>query len=432
MVLSTPIGVIVIGVFIGTYVLILSDKFHKPSAAVLGATLMVGTGVLTESDLSSAINWQALGVLLGMFIIASSLREAGFFEWVGLHLARSVDAHPLRMYILLPLMTAGMASLLDIVTVALFIVPLTVEVFEGLEIDPVPFVIAEVLAANIGGIATMVGDPTNIIIGSSLGLTFNQFLQNTAPIALAAIAVNGVLLYLKNRNFLHRDAMRRHRQRPVLDLRNPSEAVKDRGLLRVSLVSLLLAVSFLVVHTFLGVSAALATLLPAFLILVYESSRSNEVQHVLARIDWQIFFFFGGLFILVAALGKTGVLSMLGSEMIQISGGNLALSVTLVLWVTALISQVVDNVPLATVFIPVIAAMASTPGVPVAPLAWALAIGTGIGGMATPLGTASNLVALNILNKPKQRLSFARFARRSIPLTIIDLAIANLILLLRL
>ncbi|HMB67521.1 MAG TPA: SLC13 family permease, partial [Candidatus Bathyarchaeia archaeon] len=317
MVLSTPVGVIVIGVFIGTYILILSDKFHKPSAAVLGATLMVGTGVLTESDLASAINWQALGVLLGMFIIASSLREAGFFEWVGLHLARSVDAHPIRMYILLPLMTAGMASLLDIVTVALFIVPLTVEVFEGLEIDPVPFVIAEVLAANIGGIATMVGDPTNIIIGSSLGLSFNQFLQNTAPIALAAIAVNSVLLYLKNRNFLHRDAMTRHRQRPVLDLRNPSEAVKDRGLLRVSLVSLLLAVSFLVVHTFLGVSAALATLLPAFLILVYESSRSNEVQHVLARIDWQIFFFFGGLFILVAALGKTGVLSMLGSEMIQ-------------------------------------------------------------------------------------------------------------------
>ncbi len=432
MVLSTPVGVIVIGIFIGTYILILSDKFHKPSAAVLGATLMVGTGVLTESDLASAINWQALGVLLGMFIIASSLREAGFFEWMGLHLARSVDAHPVRMYVLLPLMTAGMASLLDIVTVALFIVPLTVEVFEGLEIDPVPFVIAEVLAANIGGIATMVGDPTNIIIGSSLGLTFNQFLQNTAPIALAAIAVNSVLLYLKNRNFLHRDAMTRHRQRPVLDLRSPSEAVKDRGLLRVSLVSLLLAVSFLVVHTFLGVSAALATLLPAFLILVYESSRSNEVQHVLARIDWQIFFFFGGLFILVAALGKTGVLSMLGSELIQISGGNLALSVTLVLWVTALISQLVDNVPLATVFIPVIAAMASTPGVPVAPLAWALAVGTGIGGMATPLGTASNLVALNILNKPKQRLSFARFAKRSIPLTIINLAIANLILLLRL
>ena len=432
LVLSTPLGVIVIGVFIGTYVLILSDRFHKPSAAVLGATLMVGTGVLTESDLASAINWQALGVLLGMFIIAASLREAGFFEWVGLHLARSVDAHPIRMYVLLPLMTAGLASLLDIVTVALFIVPLTVEVFEGLEIDPVPFVIAEVLAANIGGIATMVGDPTNVIIGSSLGLTFNQFLQNTAPIALAAFAVNGILLYLKNRNFLHKDAMRRHRQKPVLDLRSPSDAVKDRGLLRVSLVSLILAVGFLIVHTFLGVSAALATLLPAFLILVYESSRSNEVQHVLSRIDWQIFFFFGGLFILVAALGKTGVLSMLGSEMIQVSGGNVALSVTLVLWVTALISQIVDNVPLATVFIPVIAAMANTSGVPIAPLAWALAVGTGIGGMATPLGTASNLVALNILNKPKQRLSFARFAKRSIPLTIIDLAIANLILLLRL
>jgi Na+/H+ antiporter NhaD/arsenite permease-like protein len=432
LVLSTPVGVIVIGVFIGTYVLILSDRFHKPSAAVLGATLMVGTGVLTESDLASAINWQALGVLLGMFIIASSLREAGFFEWMGLHLARSVDSHPIRMYVLLPLMTAGLASLLDIVTVALFIVPLTVEVFEGLEIDPIPFVIAEVLAANIGGLATMVGDPTNIIIGSSLGLTFNQFLQNTAPIALAAIAVNGGLLYLKNRNFLHRDAMRRHRQKPVLDLRSPSEAVKDRGLLRVSLVSLVLAVSFLVVHTFLGVSAALATLLPAFLILVYESSRSNEVQHVLARIDWQILFFFGGLFILVAALGKTGVLSMLGTEMVQVSGGNLALSVTLVLWVTALISQIVDNVPLATVFIPVIGAMASTSGVSIAPLAWALAVGTGIGGMATPVGTASNIVALNILNKPKQRLSFARFAKRSIPLTIIDLAIANLILLLRL
>src|SRR3989449_2523698 len=279
----------------------------------------------------------------------------------------------------------------------------------------------------------MVGDPTNVIIGSSplVNLSFNQFLFNTAPIALAILAVNSSILYMRNHGFLHRDAMRRHRERGPVRLPNPSSAVKDRGLLQVSIVSLVLAVSFLIVHTFLGVSAALATLLPAFLILVYESSRSNEVQHVLTRIDWQIFFFFGGLFILVASLGKTGVLSMLGSEMIQVSGGNLALSVTLVLWVTALMSQVVDNVPLATVFIPVIAAMANA-GVPIAPLAWALAVGTGIGGMATPMGTASNLVALNILNKPKQRLSFVRFAKRSIPLTIIDLAIANLILLLRL
>ncbi len=432
MVLSTPITVIIVGVFIGTYLLILSDKLHKPTAAVLGATLMVGTGVLNENDIIGAINWKALGVLLGMFIIASSLREAGFFEWTGLHLARSVDAHPFRMYILLPLMTAGMASLLDIVTVALFIVPLTIEVFDGLGIDPIPFVIAEVLAANVGGFATMVGDPTNVIIGSSLSLSFNDFLANTAPIALAALAVNTTLLYLKNRRFLHKEAAELHSKAPGLKLRKPSEAVRDPGLLRVSLVSLGLAVGFLVVHTFLGVSAALATLLPAFMILVYESSRSGEIRHVLERIDWEVFIFFGGLFLLVAALEKTDMLTTLGQGMTEISGGSLALSVTLVLWFTALLSQAVDNVPLVTVFIPVIVEMSSVLGVPVLPLAWALAVGTAIGGMATPIGTASNLVALNILNKPKERLSFSKFASRSIPLTIIDLAIANAILLLRL
>jgi len=430
MALSTPITVIIIGVFVGTYLLILSDKFHKPSAAILGATLMIGTGVLTENDIFTAINWTAIAVLLGMFIIASSLREAGFFEWMGLHLAKSVDSHPVRMYILLPLMTAGMASLLDIVTVALFIVPLTVEVFDGLEIDPIPFVISEVLAANIGGISTMVGDPTNVIIGSSLSLNFNQFLGNTAPIALAALAANTTILYLKNHGFLHRDALVRHRLRRSVPLRKPAEAVRDQGLLRVSLVSLGLAVAFLTVHTLLGVSAALATLLPAFLILVYESSRSNEIQHVLSRVDWEIFFFFGGLFLLVAALAKTGVLSDIGDQLVQLSGGNLALSVSLVLWVAALISQVVDNVPLVTVFIPVITRMSVS--LPIAPLAWALAIGTGIGGMATPVGTASNLVALGILNKPRKRLSFSEFAKRSVPLTILDLAIANAILLLRL
>ncbi len=430
MALSTPITVIIIGVFVGTYLLILSDKFHKPSAAILGATLMIGTGVLTENDIFSAINWTAIAVLLGMFIIASSLREAGFFEWMGLHLAKSVDSHPVRMYILLPLMTAGMASLLDIVTVALFIVPLTVEVFDGLEIDPIPFVISEVLAANIGGISTMVGDPTNVIIGSSLSLNFNQFLGNTAPIALAALAANTTILYLKNHGFLHRDALVRHRLRRSVPLRKPAEAVRDQGLLRVSLVSLGLAVAFLTVHTLLGVSAALATLLPAFLILVYESSRSNEIQHVLSRVDWEIFFFFGGLFLLVAALAKTGVLSDIGDQLVQLSGGNLALSVSLVLWVAALISQIVDNVPLVTVFIPVITRMSVS--LPIAPLAWALAIGTGIGGMATPVGTASNLVALGILNKPRKRLSFSEFAKRSVPLTILDLAIANAILLLRL
>src|SRR5215831_8360458 len=311
MALPTTLTVLVVGVFFGIYGLILSDRFHKPSAAVLGATLMVGTGVLNETDLVNAINWTALGVLLGMFIIASSLREAGFFEWMGLHLARSVDAHPVRMYILLPLMTAGMASLLDIVTVALFIVPLTVEVFDGLEIDPVPFVISEVLAANIGGVSTMVGDPTNVIIGSSeLKLSFNQFLGNTAPIAIVILLVNTGLLYAKNHGFLHREALVRHKTRGPIVLPKPSTAVKDQGLLRVSLVSLSLAVAFLVVHTFLGVWAGLAALAPAFLILVYESSRSKEIQHVLARVDWEIFFFFGGLFLLVAGLAKTGLLSM--------------------------------------------------------------------------------------------------------------------------
>jgi Na+/H+ antiporter NhaD/arsenite permease-like protein len=431
MAVPTPTSIIIIGVFVGTYALILSDKFHKPSAAVLGATLMVGTGVLTENDLFTAINWTAIGVLLGMFIIASSLREAGFFEWMGLHLAKSVDAHPVRMYILLPVMTAAMASLLDIVTVALFIVPLTIEVFDGLGIDPIPFVISEVLAANVGGISTMVGDPTNVIIGSSLpGLTFNQFLSNTAPIALAILAVNTTLLYLRNHRFLHRDALTRHRLRNSIVLRKPLEAVKDQGLLRVSLVSLSLAVAFLVVHSLLGVSAALATLLPAFLILVYESSRSSEIQHVLGRVDWEIFFFFGGLFLLVAALAKTGVLSDVADGLVQISGGNLALSVTLVLWVAALVSQVVDNVPLATVFVPVVLRMSIS--LPVTPLAWALAIGVGIGGMATPVGTASNMVALSILNKPRKRLTFSKFAKQSLPLTILDLAIANAILLLRL
>ena len=431
--LSTSLTVLVVGVFFGIYGLILSDRFHKPSAAVLGATLMVGTGVLSESELFAAINWTALGVLLGMFIIASSLREAGFFEWMGLHLARSVDAYPVRMYVLLPLLTAGMASLLDIVTVALFIVPLTVEVFDGLGIDPIPFVIAEVLAANVGGISTMVGDPTNVIIGTGLNppLSFNQFLANTGPIALAILAVNTSILYLKNHRFLHRDALRRHRERQPLQLPTPSTAVKDRGLLQVSMVSLGLAVSFLIVHTLLGVSAALATLLPSFIILVYESSRQSELRDVLGRVDWQVFFFFGGLFILVAGFAKTGLLVSLGNWLVQ-SGGSLALSVTLILWTTALISQIVDNVPLVTVFIPVIATMTALSGIAIAPLAWALAVGTGIGGMATPIGTASNLVALNILNKDRKRLSFTRFAKRSIPLTIIDLAIANIILVLRL
>src|SRR5256884_5748990 len=166
---------------------------------------MVGTGVLSQTELFAAINWTALGVLLGMFIIASSLREAGFFQWTGLRLARSVDAHPVLMYVLLPLLTAGMASLLDIITVALFIVPLTVEVFDGLGIDPIPFVIAEVLAANVGGIATMVGDPTNVIIGSSplANLSFNQFLANTGPISLAVLTVNSSTLFRMNHASLH-------------------------------------------------------------------------------------------------------------------------------------------------------------------------------------------------------------------------------------
>src|SRR3989475_682517 len=220
---------------------------------------------------------------------------------------------------------------LTVIITGLFAVPLTVQVLDGLEIDPVPFVVAEVLAANIGGVATMVGDPTNIIVGSSLGLSFNEFLLNTAPTALAILGLNLLILYARNHRFLHREAALKHSKNNGLLLRNPRELVRDSGLLRVSLVSLLLAVAFLVTDQTIDVSQALATLLPASVILVYESSRSSEVKHVLSRINWEVFFFFGGLFLLVAGLEKTGLLASAGGEMVHASGGSAALAVTLVL-----------------------------------------------------------------------------------------------------
>ncbi|HZD12773.1 MAG TPA: SLC13 family permease, partial [Candidatus Binatus sp.] len=235
----------------------------------------------------------------------------------------------------------------------------------------------------------------------------------------------------RNRRFLHREALLKHSKDNGLLLRRPRDLVKDPGLLKISIIALLLAVIFLIVHQTLDVSPALATLLPASVILVYESSRSLEMKHVLARINWEVFFFFGGLFLLVAGLEKTGLLGSAGAEMVHASGGSAALAITILLWSTALLSQIVDNVPLVTVLVPVISVM-HTSGLPLLPLAWALALGAGIGGMATPIGTASNIVALSILNKDRKRLGFGRFAKRSIPLTILDLAIANVILLLRL
>ncbi|MBI5001092.1 MAG: ArsB/NhaD family transporter [Euryarchaeota archaeon] len=408
-------------IFVLVYALMISEKVHRTVAVLIGAVLMVGLGIMSETGVLHYIQWEALGLLFGMFIIVAALSESGFFRWVGLHAMRATKHDPLKMFILFAVLAAVLAAFMDSMTVLIFMATLTLETCRLLGVKPFPFLLVEITSANIGGSATMVGDPPNIIIGTQLGLSFIDFVTGVGVIAVALFFANLGIMYMVFRKKL-REA------KPVANGgQEPFSGVKNLKLMRVSLVIFTVTVTLLVLHSILDVVVAFVGILGATLILL---AWGKHIPDLIDRVDWHAIIFLAGLFVLVGGLEAAGLLTDLANWMVSVSGGNKMLIITLMFWVFAPISAFTDNVPFAAAMVPVIRRISETTGIHINTLAWTLAITADVSGNATPIGASANVVGLAVAKREGVHVSWKEYCKVAFPIMLFCILIANIMVLL--
>ena len=422
-------SVIAVVVFVVAYALIASDRVNKTLVALTGAGIVVLLPVIRSGDIfysqDTGIDWDVIFLLFGMMIIVSVLRQTGVFEYVAIWSAKRARGSPLRVMILLVVVTAVASALLDNVTTVLLIAPVTLLVCDRLAINAAPFLMAEAFASNIGGTATLVGDPPNIIIASKGGLSFNDFLINLAPIVIIVMVV---LIALLPRLFRGSFTVDPERVADVMSLEE-KEAIRDRGLLIKCGVVLVAVFAAFLAHSALHMDPSVVALLGGGILVVLSRLEHSDY---LSSVEWDTLLFFAGLFIMVGALVKTGVVKQLAHLAVTATGGNTLIATMVILAASLVISGVVNNVPYAATMAPVVADLAPAladhnSGV----LWWALALGTDFGGNLTAVGASANVVVLGIAARADNPVSFWEFTRKGMVVTAVSFVLAAAYLWLR-
>jgi Na+/H+ antiporter NhaD/arsenite permease-like protein len=415
--------VVAVSVFVVAYVLIATEWTHKLLAALGGAGVLLALGV-TDSEHAfyspdTGVDWDVVFLLLGMMVIVGVLRRTGVFEYVAIWAVKRAKGSPLRVMILLTLITAGASAFLDNVTTVLLIAPVTLLVCDRLGVDPVPYLIAEVMASNIGGAATLIGDPPNIIIASRSGLTFNDFLIHLAPLVLIVLVVFTLVLPWLFRGSFTADP---ERVDDVLRL-NEKEAIEDRGLLiKCGAVLALVFIGF-VGHSVLHVEPSVVALLGAGVLVLISKVPTRDYM---SSVEWQTLLFFAGLFVMVGALVKTGVIESLADRVASLTGGRTLFATMLVLVVSAVLSGIIDNIPYVATMSPVVLDLTRSVTDPAQAHAlwWALAIGADFGGNATAVGASANVVVIGLALRAGHPISFWTFTRKGVVITAITILVA--------
>ncbi len=380
-------------------------------------------GAAEES--SSGINWATIIFIAGMMIMVEGMAKAGFFQWLCMKLAKLVNYKPVPLFIAFMVMSAILAMFIDSITVILFLAAVTVELSKLLKIDPVPMILSEIFCANLGGSATMCGDPPNIIIGTSLGYSFADFLTNTGAIAGISLIVVIVYYYLVFRKELKQES---GNAVDPATLPDPKEAITNKRDFIVSSVIFACAVLMLVTHAQTGLTVAFIGTVIAIVTLIAAGKGALEL---LKKVDYKTLLFFIGLFMVVGGLEQTGILEVIAGFIGDVSGGNLKTMVAIIIWVSAIASAFVDNIPFAATMIPVIKSLAATTGVDLSTLAWALSMGTDIGGSATPIGASANVVGTSVAAKNGHPVGWGRYCKTSAPATIIVVLISMIFIFVR-
>lgn len=423
-------SVFAVVVFLLAYALIASERVDKTLVALAGAGLVVLLPIIDSEDIfyshDTGIDWNVIFLLFGMMTTVSVLRQTGVFEYVAIWSAKRSRGSPLRVMILLVLVTTVASALLDNVTTVLLIAPVTLLVCDRLDVKPAPFLMAEAFASNIGGAATLVGDPPNIIIASKAGLTFNDFLIHLAPIV---IIVTAVLVVLLPRLFPGTFTVDPRRVADVMALEE-REAIRDRGLLIKCGVVLVAVFAAFVAHSALHLAPSIVALLGAGILVVLSKLERSDY---LSSVEWNTLLFFAGLFIMVGALVKTGVVKQLAHVAITATGGHTWVATTVILAASIVISGIVNNVPYAATMTPIVGDLGPALVDHVNPdvLWWALALGTDFGGNLTAVGASANVVVLGIAARADSPISFWEFTRKGVVVTAVSFACSAAYLWLR-
>lgn len=446
--------VFAITIFLIMFITIIVGKMHRYIPALIGAALTIlvvfiiilrspemAVSVLNFKQLghlyfwfpghelieSHGVNWQTIIFIGGMMVMVEGLGAVGFFRWLCLCVAKLVNYRVVPILVAFMLLSGFLSMFIDSITVLLFLASVTVELARLLKFDPVPIIIAEIFAANTGGSATMCGDPPNIIIGTAFGYTFTDFVINTAPIAWVGMLLTSVFFY-----FCFRKALTSSEQRNSDEALNkypePREAISNNRLFKINAAIFVLVVILLVTHAQTGISVASIGCIAALLTLL---AATRGAAYIVRQIDWRTLLFFVGLFVCVGGLEETGVLKILAEYIGEVSGGSIMIVISIILWVSAFASAIIDNIPFAATMVPVIANLASTYGLSLSTLSWTLALGTDVGGNATPIGASANVVGTAIAEREGYPVGWGRFIKYALPPMLAVVAVSWLLLVIR-
>ena len=374
---------------------------------------------------SSGINWATIIFIFGMMVMVEGMAKAGFFRWLCMKLAKMVNYKPVPLFITFMVMSSILAMFIDSITVILFLAAVTIELAKLLKFNPVPMILSEIFCANLGGSATMCGDPPNIIIGTSLELSFADFLTNTGVIAAISLVFVIVYFYFVFGRSMAADASK---DIDISAIPEPKDAITNKRDFIISSIIFGCAVVLLVTHAQTGLTVAFIGTAVAIVTLVAAGTSAFEL---LKKVDYKTLLFFIGLFAVVGGLEETGILKIVANFIGDISGGNLKLMVAIIIWISAIASAFVDNIPFAATMIPIIKSLAATTGVNIETLAWALSMGTDIGGSATPIGASANVVGTSVAAKNGYIIGWGKYCKSAAPATIIVITISMVVIFIR-
>lgn len=443
--------VLAVSIFVIMFLLIISEKIERHIITLISAalTLILVFGISMrdfgaiietlnfqaftevhfwyssgETAAAKGINWETIVFITGMMIMVEGMARVGFFRWLCMQIANFVHYKTVPIFITFMIMSAFLAMFIDSITVILFLAAVTVELASLLKFNPVPMILAEIFCANLGGSATMCGDPPNIIIGTSLGYSFGDFITNTGVIAGISLIFTIIYFYATFR----KDLIKNENAAKDIKHPDPKDAIVDKKGFALSCFIFGLAVVLLVTHSITGFTVSTIGVLIAVLTLI---AAPRHIGEILSKVDYKTLLFFIGLFVVVGGLEQTKCLEAIAVFIEKISGGNLYMMVAIIIWVSAIASAFVDNIPFAATMIPVITAIAGNSGIDLKTLAWSLSMGTDIGGSATPIGASANVVGISVASREGYIIGWGKYCKAAAPATIIVLIVSTVFIFAR-
>lgn len=415
-VIATVVFVVVIG-------LIMSEKVHRAAAALAGAVILVITGVMNGQKALSYIDFNTIGVLVGMMMLVAVIRQSGLFEYVAIKAAKMVHGDPWKIMIAFILITAILSGILDNVTTVLLVGPMTIAIAKMLEINPVPFLMTQILASNVGGTATLIGDPPNIMIGSAANLSFVDFLKNTGVAVVLVIVFMIVMMRFVYKKEIEVEGLDTSK---IMNL-DPDKSITDKPLLIKGVAVIGLVIVGFIFHDKLGIESSVIALAAAALMLVIGGT---SVENAIQDVEWTTIVFFMSLFVVVGGLTETGVIKQLAAVVIDKTAGHPVMMMLILLWASAILSSFLDNIPFVATLIPLVLALKAD-GMDVDPLWWAISLGACLGGNGTMIGASANVVLSDISTKHGYPITFKSYLRVGMPFMLGSVFISMVFLLVK-